>query len=529
MGEQKQDKPGERILEEYTIETEQTKNKISVVEKNFVQEYHLLLPELDIATLALLDDIKDRLISGMEMRASEILDPEVLHRLKKEFIKQTSLMIEEELPGLKEEYKKQFSQDLIHALMGMEDVEYLLVDDQIEEIVINSAKEPVRIYHKKHGWLATNIQPASEDKIKNYANSIARRIGREITTLNPLLDAHLLTKDRANAILAPISTKGNTITIRKFARDPWTCTDFINNKTASAQVLALLWLMIQYEMNIIISGGTGSGKTSFLNILMPFIPPNHRIISIEDTRELQLPEFLYWCPLTTREPNPEGKGEVSMLDLVVNALRMRPDRIVMGEIRKKREAEVLFEAMHTGHSVYGTIHADTCEQTITRITNAPISVPHSMLEAVHLNIVMFRDRRRGIRRIVEVGEFTMDEEKAREGIIRYAPHIVYEWDAREDEIKPKMEPMRLFRELYRHTGLNKEEIIQDIETKKDILLYMVDHKIRSIKDVGRVMNRYYVDQETVLEVVRENKDPKMILGEPEKKEAEKKVGEEGKK
>ncbi len=504
------EKKEETVLDSYDIKTDDLTTLVQIVQRGFTPYYKLILPEVDITTLALIDDIKERLISGIEVNVTDIFDEKMLDRLKKEFMTNAKEIFDQELPSLDEKIKNHFVVSLVHELLGLDEIEFFLCDPNIEEIVVNSAKEPVRIYHKKFAWLNTNIVPASELRIQNYANTIARRIGREITTLNPLLDAHLMSKDRANAILTPISTKGNTITIRKFARDPWTCTDFIKNKTASTEVLTLIWLMMQYEMNIMISGGTGSGKTSFLNICMPFIHPNHRIISIEDTRELQLPEFLYWCPLTTRQPNPEGKGEVSMLHLLVNSLRMRPDRIVMGEIRKKREAEVLFEAMHTGHSVYCTIHADTCEQTITRITNPPIEVPHSMLEAVHLNIVMFRDRRRGIRRIFEVGELIVDEE-TRSGNVRYKPNLIYRWDARDDVISPNVEPLRLFTELYRHTGLTKNEIIEDIKTKETILNWMVKHNIRKIGEVGKVMNRYYTDTDTVIKTAKEDGKPDEIL------------------
>ncbi len=499
------------VLDTYEIELDGVKIPVQLILKDFVPHYKLVLPELDVATLALLDDMKDRLISGIEMSTSEILDPKLLTQLRREFTEKAGALMDEELKGIDPEVRRHLVLSLLNELLGLDEIEYFLADPNLEEIIVNSASEPVRVYHKKRGWLLTNIVPESEMRIQNYANTIARRVGREVTTLNPLLDAHLISKDRANAILTPIATKGNTITIRKFARDPWTCTDFINSGTATPEVLALIWLMMQYEMNILISGGTGSGKTSFLNIMMPFIPPNHRIISIEDTRELQLPDYLYWCPLTTREPNPEGKGEVSMLDLIVNALRMRPDRIIMGEIRKKREAEVLFEAMHTGHSVYGTIHADTCEQTITRITNPPIDVPHSMLEAVHLNVVMFRDRRRGIRRIFEVGEFMLDEDKRRSGDVRYKPNIIYRWDARDDKIVPNVEPMRLFTELYRHTGLTRAEVVDDINQKRAVLTWLVEHKVRQIEEVGQVFNRYYLDRKTLVEGVDGNVDPRKFL------------------
>jgi len=501
-----------KVLEKYEIESEGVKTGVEIRVENFVPKYILLLPSVDVATSALLDDIKERLISGIEMSPGDVLDPHLMRELKEEFKTRSKTMLESELPNLDEKIKEHFTLNLIHELLGLGEIEFLMDDKYLEEIVINSAKEPVRVYHKKYGWLTTNIIPESEAQIQNYANTIARRVGREITTLTPILDAHLLSKDRANAILSPISSKGNTITIRKFSRDPWTCTDFLNNNTVSSEVLALIWLSVQYELNMLISGGTASGKTSFLNICMPFIQPNHRIISIEDTRELQLPEFLYWCPLTTRQPNPEGKGEVTMLDLLVNTLRMRPDRIIMGEIRKKREAEVLFEAMHTGHSVYGTLHADTCEQTITRFTNPPLDIPHSMLDAVHLNVVMYRDRRRGIRRVYEVGEFLLDEEELKkEGKIRYHAHIIYRWNPRSDRIVEESKPKRLFVELERHTGLTPKEIKEEIRIKKSILEWMVKHNVRGIEDVGKIMNRYYVDTSSVLKAVEKNKKPEILL------------------
>lgn len=501
----------DKVVDSYYITSDNVKIKINIVIKDYIPTYRVIVPEIDVATMALIDDIEEKLIGAVEVSATEIFDPKLLNELKKELREDAGVLLDEELPQLDGETKEHFILNLIHDLLGLGEIEFLLNDDQIEEIVVNSANEPVRIYHKKHGWLETNITLKSEAQISNYANIIARRIGREITTLNPLLDAHLMTKDRANAILGPIATKGNTITIRKFARDPWTAPDFIKAKTANSEVLALLWLCIQYEMNILISGGTGSGKTSFLNVCMPFIPPNHRIISIEDTRELQLPSFLYWCPLTTRPPNPEGKGEVSMLDLVVNSLRMRPDRIIMGEIRKQREAEVLFEAMHTGHSVYATLHADTCAQTITRLVNPPISIPESMLDAVHLNVVMFRDRRRGIRRVFEIGEFLEDINPETKRV-SYNPNILYRWDPRTDEIiSISHGNIALYDKIGTHTGFTQDEIRGEIEMKKRILEWLVKNNIRAIEDIGKIMNRYYVDTETVIKTVNEDQNPKKLL------------------
>ncbi|MEA3255653.1 MAG: ATPase, T2SS/T4P/T4SS family [Candidatus Altiarchaeota archaeon] len=496
-----------KLIEEYEITSDDVKTRIEIVEKEYIPFYKLIIPEVDVATKALLDDIKERLIGVVDMSVSDVLDSELMGELKKEFGKDANMLLTKELPKLNRVVKDHFILNLIHELLGLGDIEFLLDDENIEEVVINSTEEPVRIYHKKYGWLRTNITPDSEGQILNYANTIARRVGRNITTLTPLLDAPLVTGDRVNATLNPISTKGNTITIRKFARDPWTVTDFIQNKTVSSEILALIWIAIQYELNILISGGTGSGKTSFLNICMPFIPPNHRIISIEDTRELQLPKFLYWCPLTTREPNPEGKGEVTMLDLLINSLRMRPDRIIMGEIRKKREAEVLFEAMHTGHSVYSTLHADTCAQTITRLTNPPINIPESMLDSVHLNIVMFRDRKSGIRRAFEVGEFVPKYG----GELKFKPNIIYRWDPKTDSMKAVTDDVALYGIIGSHTGFSVDDVKNEIEMKKKILEWLVKNNIRQAENVGKIMNRYYVDKETVLDVVNNDRSPKGLV------------------
>ncbi|MBI4043986.1 MAG: Flp pilus assembly complex ATPase component TadA [Candidatus Diapherotrites archaeon] len=222
-----------------------------------------------------------------------------------------------------------------------------------------------------------------------------------------------------------------------------------------------------------------------------------------NTREIQIPEFLHWVPLTTREPNAEGKGGVNMLDLLVNSLRMRPDRIVVGEIRRQREAEVMFEAMHTGHSTYTTVHANTAEETIRRLISPPIEVPVSMLEAVHLNVVMYRNRRMGMRRILQVAEF-IPEKSGSESNYQLKPNILYRWKANGDRIEKYSESIRLNDELNLHTGLNASEIAEDLADRRRVLEWMVKNDIRSIGDVGRVMAQYYHAPDEVIKMARSN-------------------------
>lgn len=487
-------------IEQYKVEADEVKAVVKITgEKEKALRYELFLPECSPATLALLEEIKHQLVTEVAITAAEILDPKVIDKLKQQFRSKAEKILSQRLAKIKPETKSFLIGIMLHDMLGLGKLEFLLNDPGLEEIVINSTAEPVRVYHKKHGWLITNVWVESEDQIQNYANIIARRVGRQITTLAPLLDAHLVTGDRANAVLYPVSCKGNTITVRKFARDPWTIIDFISNSTLTSELAALLWLAVQYEMNVLISGGTASGKTSLLNVIMPFIPPNQRLITIEQTRELRLPKHLFWCPLVVRLPNPEGKGGVDMLDLMVNSLRMRPDRIILGEIRRAEEAAVLFEAMHTGHSVYATVHADDLIETITRLTNPPISVPANLMKAVNLCVVMFRDRRKRIRRLYQAGEFILSEEA---GTITVKPNLLYRWKPATDKIVPHAKSVRFFDDLSRHTGLTQQELNQEIATKKKILEWMVKSGIRYVDDVGKLMSDYYLDPDLVLKAIR---------------------------
>src|SRR3989344_3122668 len=286
-------KSGKQI-EKYGIEVDGAKVVVEITKDEMGAKYNLHIPKISDATKALLNDLRNDLVMLTTVSMKELTDPTAFFSIKMRFMKDARKLLSEKLPNLDEVVEKFLIGMLMQEMLGLGKVEFLVADPTLEEIVLPSAKEPIRVFSKKYGWLLTNIIIDKEEDIINYSNIIARRVGRQITGLNPLRDAHLVTGDRINAVLYPIDTKGNTITIRKFARDPFTIIDFINNKTCDFETAALIWLGTEYEMNILISGGNGSGKTSFLNACMPFIPPNQRIISIEDTRELMLPEFLYW-------------------------------------------------------------------------------------------------------------------------------------------------------------------------------------------------------------------------------------------
>ncbi|MFW6378879.1 MAG: type II/IV secretion system ATPase subunit [Nanoarchaeota archaeon] len=476
---------GERTtLDKYSITANNIVVEIEIVRySNYpVPKYYVNITNISDTTKIILEKIRQDFIQKVDFTSIERFESNDLDNIRERFKKEIKKLIKKYFPDIDEKTESMLINYLIEENLGFGKVDILLQDDQIEEIVINNHKEPVQIYHKHFGWVETNIRIVTEARIRHYSSMIGRDVGKEITSLKPLLDAHLRSGDRVNATLQPISSKGNTITIRKFAKDPWTIAKFIDFQTISVDGAAFIWLCMEQELSVLVAGGTGSGKTSMLNVLANFFPANQRILSIEDTRELVLPEELHWVPMETRMPNPEGKGGITMLDLLVNSLRMRPDRILVGEIRRKEEAQVLLEAMHTGHSVYATIHANNAEEVVTRLTNPPINIPKPMLSSLGLICVQNRNRRTGKRRTLQIAEVQQNGD----------PNILMQLNAHDDILQTINESEVVFDRLELYSGMTRDKIKEDLTRKKKILNWMVEHEVFDLEQVGKVMTKYYL-------------------------------------
>ncbi|MCX8190028.1 MAG: type II/IV secretion system ATPase subunit [Candidatus Diapherotrites archaeon] len=470
--------------------------------------YNLLPPTFRPYTKIFLEEIKNKIVEHVPVEVSEITDTKKSIELKKRYFDEAKKVLREYF-GSDTTLQDILAGLLLHEMYGLGIIELIMGDNDLEEVAINSSKTQITVYHKEYGWMRTNIMPISEEAIANYASQIARKVGREITTLNPLLDAHIITGDRVHASLFPISSFGNTITIRRFARRPWTIVDLIGVRhTLSIEMASLLWLAMQYEMSMLVAGGTASGKTAMLNALCVFMPPYHRIISIEDVREIMLPSYLQWnwVPMTTRNPNPEGLGEVKMLDLMHASLRMRPDRIILGEIRKKKEAEVLFEALHTGHSVYSTLHANSGQQVLRRLLEPPISLPPLEVEGLDLILVQYRDRKTNRRRSYEICEIETGTTGAQLRI-----NTIFKWSPRTDKWDMLNKPTKLVGNINLHTGLTEQEIAEDLDGRAHILEWMLNHNISDINQVGNIMKAFYANPEEILEAAKQNKKPAIFL------------------
>jgi len=460
--------------------------------------YEVRLPKLTREERELLERVRERAITEIQIDPTEIPNPEERRRVFFEAVKK---MLKEEAPNYSEGRIEVLADMIVQHMIGYGKLDPLVRDDNLEEIMVIGTGKPVYVWHRRFNMCKTNITFPEEREILNIIERIAREVGRRIDQQSPLLDARLPDGSRVNATIPPISLDGPTITIRKFKKDPLTIIDLIKYGTMSPRIAAFLWVLVDglgvKPANVLVAGGTGSGKTTTLNSLGMFIPPSERVISIEDTAELQLP-VEHWIRLETRPPNLEGKGEVTMDDLVKNTLRMRPDRIIVGEVRGP-EARTMFTAMNTGHDgCMGTIHANSARETIVRLESPPMSVPRIMIPALDIIImqVRFHSRKKGtIRRVTEIAEVSGIEGQS------IQLNKLYKYDPAKDELVPTGVPSRSINVLSNHTGMSVRDIEREITKRQKILEWMIEQGIRSIEKVGYYIRQFYIDEEGLLRKV----------------------------
>ncbi|NMA44435.1 MAG: CpaF family protein [Candidatus Diapherotrites archaeon] len=383
-----------------------------------------------------------------------------------------------------------YAEAVVREMVGYGLIDDLIKDDNLEEIMIIGSKKPVFVFHRQYEMMQTNIEFYSEQEIEDLINRIAREIGRRVDVASPLLDARLADGSRVNATIPPASISGGTLTIRKFRDDPYSIIDLIKLNTISSEVAAFLWMCVEglntKPANILIAGGTGSGKTTLLNVMAALIPDRERIITIEDTAEINIPTN-HWIRLEARPPGIEGTGELKLDVLTKNSLRMRPDRILVGEIRHE-EAFTLFTAINTGHDgCLGTVHANSPQETIVRVTSPPMNVPEIMLSGLDLIIVEHRyyDRRKGtIRRVSEISEvYGALEGKAK-------TQTIYQRDPARDVIEKTIIESQYIKNLQNYTGLSREQIMAEQEIRKQFLEKLLERNIREIKQVSTEMKNF---------------------------------------
>ncbi|MGA9814429.1 MAG: CpaF family protein [Terriglobales bacterium] len=307
--------------------------------------------------------------------------------------------------------RERLSREILDEIFGLGPLEPLLKDPTVSDILVNRYN---KVYVERAGKLeATGLSFKDDAHLMQIIDRIVSRIGRRVDESSPMVDARLADGSRVNAIIPPLAIDGPCLSIRRFGRDPVTARNMIENKSLTEPMLELLSAMVKGRLNFLISGGTGAGKTTLLNVLSSYIPNSDRIVTIEDAAELQLKQE-HVVRLETRPPNIEGKGAVRQRQLVINSLRMRPDRIVVGEVRGE-EAFDMLQAMNTGHEgSLTTVHANTPRDALARIENmcsmANLNIPeramrHQIAAAIHA-VVQVSRLSDGTRKVITISEVT---------------------------------------------------------------------------------------------------------------------------
>ncbi len=392
--------------------TTEDKKIVSIVPENATPVSELdALSKSDkdlIAHLDLKSQLHEVLLERLNLAAIDKVQPEELRR---EVAKLVSNMLSEKQQPMRSGDFNTLVEELMNEVLGLGPLEPLLADPTVNDILVNSHKN---VYVERFGVLEkSNIRFRDEKHLLRIIDKIVSRIGRRVDESQPWVDARLEDGSRVNAIIRPCAIDGPSVSIRKFSKKPLTMKKLIKNEALSYQAADLLQALVQARLNILISGGTGSGKTTMLNALSSYIDANARIVTIEDAAELQLQQE-HIVRLETRPPSPSGTGVVSQRDLVRNALRMRPDRIIVGEVRGAETFDML-QAMNTGHDgSMTTVHANSARDALGRLEQMvtmmgidfPLSATRSQIASgiqIVIQLIRFSD---GKRRVVSISEIT---------------------------------------------------------------------------------------------------------------------------
>ncbi len=492
--------PSIEVLDQYAVINDYAYVRITY--NNTLSEYlyEVIEPALNHEEKELLDLIKDTLhrTLGYEWEKLTQLDKEeYLRESVDSFIRSRGVNVEQLA-------KKRIGYYIIRDFVGHGPIDVLMRDDAVEDISCDGYNVPIFVFHGKWESTRTNIIFTNEDELNSFVVTLAQRSGKQISVASPILDGTTIEGHRVQATYArEVTTRGSTFTIRRFKNKPFTPTDLLRYKTVSPEMMAYLWIGVENGESMILVGGTASGKTSALNSLALFIPPGAKIVTIEDTREINIPHE-NWIPGATRtgvgEKDKDGRaaGEIDMYDLVRAALRQRPNYIIVGEVRGK-ETYIMFQAMATGHSTYSTMHADSVKSMVNRLENPPINCPRILLTALR-NVLIQSQVKVGnefVRRMKQVVEIVGFEPETNELIT----NTVYEWDPATDRFVFKGHSF-LFDKIMEMKSLTHDEMMAEFDRRVEVVNYMLKKDIRNHREIWNLINAYYKDHDRTLERIR---------------------------
>ena len=421
--------------------------------------------------------------------------------------------LKERIKQVLEEYEKKLPapslERVIYYLekqyLGLDKIDVLMKDPHIEDISCDGANVPVFLYHREFGSLKSNIEFTDEEQLAAFVVRLAQKCGKHISIAEPMLDATMPDGSRIQMTLSTeVTAKGSTFTIRKFKEDPFSPPDLIEFNTMSSEMVAYMWMAVENGVNALIAGGTAAGKTSTLNALCLFIPRESKIVSIEETREINLPHP-NWIPGVARSGFGEVVadkvvGEIDTYDLMKAALRQRPEYILVGEIRG-REAYVLFQAMATGHTTYSTAHADSAQSLIHRLEGKPINIPRIMLQALDIVCIQVttrvkNKRARRCKQIIEI----IDIDPTTKEILT---NEVFRWEPIEDTFIYSGKSYVL-ESIRADIDLSREDITNEMKNRAMLLDWMNKGNIRDFREAATVLAQYAEDPSAILKKAKGN-------------------------
>ncbi len=470
--------------------------------------YHAIEPMLSQEERLLLGFIEETIVDVLDVSPAD-MDREDLHDYLvdrfESVIKEYSIVLGDE-DTEPEESKERLLYYVLRDFLGEGPLEILMGDPMIEDISCDGPHEALFIYHRRHESMQTTIQFRDHDHLDGFIIRLAQRSGKHVSIAEPVLDATMPDGSRLQATYGKeVSTFGSTFTIRKFRDTPFSPIDLVRFGTMDAKVLSYLWLVIQHRSSGLFAGGTASGKTTALNAVSLFIPPQMKVVSIEDTREIQVAQKNWIAGITRggfgpRDAHGRQAGEIDMFALLKNALRQRPEYIIVGEVRGA-EAYNLFQAMATGHSAYGTLHADSVDAAIHRLESDPINIPRPLLEALDIICVQILTR---------VGDMRVRRTKTVTEMVGLDPNTkeiltneVFRWDPAHDEFEYTGTSYNMQR-IALETGRTEDQVEQDWADREKVIRYLIRHKMHHYRDVHEVINAYYKHPEQTMRIVEED-------------------------
>ncbi|MFH0808592.1 MAG: type II/IV secretion system ATPase subunit [archaeon] len=383
---------------------------------------------------------------------------------------------------------------LYRDFIGLNEIEAMMQDYFIEDIECNGVNESMYIVHRVFRNIKTTTRFNDIDKLSNFVEKLAQKTGGYISYANPILDGSLPDGSRVNATYTKdVTSKGPTFTIRKFTKTPWTPTQLLGFRTLSPEMLAYFWILLQYQSNLMIVGGTASGKTTLLNALAFFIPQENRVVSIEDTRELNLPRE-NWLPSVVRSGITEaGVGNVDMFSLLRSSFRQNPDYVIVGEVRGA-EASVLFQGMASGHASISTMHGDSVQSIVQRLETPPISLSPMLVNGLDVMAIMTHaivkgQETRKLREVVEVVRVDADGTTT--------TNTPFKWNPADDKFYYTKES-KVFDKIAAKVGLTRESLQREFEIRTRLLFALFQNRVLSYEDVQRVINDYAKAPQVVL-------------------------------